>query len=231
MGARDYVEESRFGFWFLGTETWRVHVVGRALRDLVRMMQPPLAAGGVVLDVGCGQGLSLGLLHEQFRPARLIGLDADPKALALARGRALEHGIAAELHLGDAQALPFASGSIDLVFCHQTLHHLVHQDDALGEFRRVLAPGGWLLLAESTRAYIGSWIIRALFRHPMAQQRSAEEYLAMLRRHGLQFGPQQVSLPYLWWSRADLGAMEWFGLGVPEVREETLVNVVARKPA
>jgi len=227
---RVYVEESQFGFWFLGTETWRVHVVGRALRDLVRMMRPPIGPGRVVLDVGCGQGLALEQLHRQFRPACLLGLDADAKALTLARRRAREQGIAAELYLGDAQALPFASGSINLVFCHQTLHHLVHQDDALGEFCRVLAPGGWLLLAESTRAYIGSWIIRALFRHPMEQQRSADEYLSMLRRHGLQFGPEQVSLPYLWWSRADLGAKEWFGFGVPEVREETLVNVVARKP-
>lgn len=229
MGARDYVEESRFGFWFLGTETWRVHVVGRALGDLVRMMRTPLAPRSVVLDVGCGQGLSLGLLQSQFRPARLIGLDADARALALARRHARAQGIAAELHEGDAQALPFESGSVDLIFCHQTLHHLVHQDDALEEFRRVLAPGGWLLLAESTRAYIHSWIIRALFRHPMEQQRSAQEYLEMLRRHGLDFGHQQVSMPYLWWSRSDLGAKEWFGFGVPEIREETLVNVVARK--
>jgi ubiquinone/menaquinone biosynthesis C-methylase UbiE len=231
MGARDYVEETRFGFWFLGTETWRVHVIDRALRDLVRMMRPPLAQRGVVLDVGCGQGLSLGLLHERFRPARLIGLDADPKALAMAARHAQGLGIAAEVREGDAQALPFESGSVDLVFCHQTLHHLVHQDDAVREFHRVLAPGGWLLLAESTRAYIDSWIIRTLFRHPMEQQRSAPEYLDMLRRHGLEFAPEQVSLPYLWWSRADLGALEWFGFRVPERREETLVNVVARKPA
>jgi hypothetical protein len=95
----------------------------------------------------------------------------------------------------------------------------------------VLAPGGWLLLAESTRAYIHSWVIRALFRHPMEQQRSAPEFMDMLRRHGLEFGPEQVSLPYLWWSRSDLGAFEWFGLRVPRLREETLVNVAARKPA
>jgi ubiquinone/menaquinone biosynthesis C-methylase UbiE len=231
MGARDYVEETRFGFWFLGTETWRVHVIDRALRDLVRLMGQTLPAGRVVLDAGCGQGLSLGLLQRQFAPARLIGLDADPKALEHSRRHAEQQGIAVELREGDAQALPFESGSVDVVFCHQTLHHMVHQDDALREFHRVLAPGGWLLLAESTRAYIDSWIIRTLFRHPMDQQRSAEEYLAMLRRHGLAFTPEQVSMPYLWWSRADLGALEWFGFGLPDRREETLVNVAARKPA
>jgi hypothetical protein len=64
----------------------------------------------------------------------------------------------------------------------------------------------------------------------MDVQRSAEEYLAMIREHGFVFGPENVSLPYLWWSRWDLGAIEWFGFGVPEQRDETLVNVVATKP-
>ena len=54
--------------------------------------------------------------------------------------------------------------------------------------------------------------------------------MAMLRAHGFIFGPQNVSLPYLWWSRADLGAVEWFGFGVPAQREETLLNLVAIKP-
>ena len=34
-----------------------------------------------------------------------------------------------------------------------------------------------------------------------------------------------------WWSRKDLGALEWLGFGLPKQREETLLNVVARKPA
>ena len=52
--------------------------------------------------------------------------------------------------------------SVDVVFCHQTFHHLTRQREALREFHRVLKPGGLLLFAESTRAYIESWIIRLL---------------------------------------------------------------------
>jgi hypothetical protein len=53
----------------------------------------------------------------------------------------------------------------------------------------------------------------------------------MIRAHGFEFGPDNVSYPYLWWSRSDLGAREFWGFGVPEPgkREETLVNLVATK--
>jgi ubiquinone/menaquinone biosynthesis C-methylase UbiE len=137
-----------------------------------------------------------------------------------------------EIRRGDLSALDLPPESVDIVFCHQTFHHLPRQEQALAEFHRVLKPGGLLLFAESTRAYIESWIIRLLFRHPMEVQRSAEEYEAMIRAHGFEFGPENVSYPYLWWSRADLGAVEFFGFGVPAPgrREETLVNLVATKP-
>ena len=61
---------------------------------------------------------------------------------------------------GDCAQLPLPDASADIVFCHQTFHHLVEQDRALAEFRRVLKPGGILLFAESTDAYIKSWVIR-----------------------------------------------------------------------
>jgi hypothetical protein len=56
----------------------------------------------------------------------------------------------------------------------------------------------------------------------------------MIRRQGFQFTEKNVSYPYLWWSRArDFGLLERMGLRQPKPfgqREETLVNVVARKP-
>ena len=64
----------------------------------------------------------------------------------------------------------------------------------------------------------------------MHLQRSAAEYMAMIRAHGFTFGPRNVSLPYLWWSRPDLGAFEFFGFGFRAQREETLINLAAVKP-
>ena len=229
----DYVEESRVGFWFLGTPTWEKRVVNVALDDLQKMMP----AGGrydTVMDVGCGQGKALAPLQRRFQPRRLIGLDVDPEGLAASREEATRQGLKVELIESDCAATGLPDGSVDLVFCHQTLHHLARQEETLAEFMRVLRPGGMLLLAESTKAYIHSWVIRLFFRHPMHVQRTAEGYLALLRGAGFSFGPAQVSYPYLWWSRAkDFGILETWGIQAPPPpgqREETLVNVVAMKP-
>ena len=231
---KDYVEESRVGFWFLGTLTWEKRVVEVALADLEKLLPDPQVHCATLLDAGCGQGKALQPLYKRFKPTRLIGLDADPEALVAARTEAARHGLAPELLEADCGAIPLPDASVDLVFCHQTLHHLVRQEETLAEFRRVLKPGGLLLLAESTKAYIHSWVIKLLFRHPMHVQRTAEEYLALVRRAGFEFGPTNVSYPYLWWSRArDFGLLErWHIKNPPPVgkREETLINVVARKP-
>ncbi|MDR0278684.1 MAG: class I SAM-dependent methyltransferase [Paucimonas sp.] len=229
-----YVEETRFGFWFLRSHTWQHHVLRVAINDLRRLFdeEPPQAP--VLLDVGCGQGRSFRHLQQVFKPGRLIGTDADPHSLECSGAEAVNQGLKVELKGSDCARLQFPDASVDLLFCHQTFHHLVEQEKALAEFWRVLKPGGYLLFAESTEAYIDTWVIRWLFRHPMHVQKSAEGYLQMLRDQGFEFGERNVSYPYLWWSRSkDFGLLERFGLRKPPPpgqREETLVNVVARKP-
>jgi ubiquinone/menaquinone biosynthesis C-methylase UbiE len=229
-----YVEETRIGFHFLRSHTWQHHVLRVAINDLKRLIGESLPQGGTLLDVGCGQGKSFRLLHEAFQPRRLIGLDADPHSLELSQTEAEREGLEVELIAADCAQIRLPDASVDIVFCHQTFHHLVEQKRALTEFWRVLKPGGLLLFAESTKAYIDTWVIRWFFRHPMHVQKSADEYLDMLRAQGFAFEMSHVSFPYLWWSRArDFGLLERWGLRAPPPpgrREETLVNVAARKP-
>jgi ubiquinone/menaquinone biosynthesis C-methylase UbiE len=205
-----------------------------AINDLRSLFDQAPPIRPVLLDAGCGQGKSLRQLTQVFAPSRLLGVDADPDSLTTSRAEARNLGIDVELLGSDCAALQLPDASIDLLFCHQTFHHLVEQEKALAEFYRVLKPGGYLLFAESTQAYIDTWVIRWLFRHPMQVQKSAEQYLQMIRDQGFEFGPQNVSYPYLWWSRArDFGLLEHLRLRKPRPfgqREETLVNVVARKP-
>ncbi|WP_017903715.1 class I SAM-dependent methyltransferase [Pseudomonas asplenii] len=229
-----YVEETRFGFWFLRSHTWQHHVLRVAINDLRRLFSEELPKNPVLLDAGCGQGKSFQYLQQVFAPQRLIGLDADPHSLQLAAEEARRRNLDIELIGSDCATLEVPSESVDILFCHQTFHHLVQQDRALAEFYRVLKPGGYLLFAESTEAYIDTWVIRWLFRHPMHVQKSAAQYLDMIRDQGFEFEERNVSYPYLWWSRAkDFGLLERLRLKNPPPvgqREETLVNVVARKP-
>ncbi|WP_366946383.1 class I SAM-dependent methyltransferase [Nevskia sp.] len=222
-----HVPESRFGVWFLGTETWIQHVLERALDNLETLIPARRTSYPVVVDVGCGWGHSFQRLQQRFAPERLIGVDVAPEMLAASVETAMRAGLDVELLLGNDRRLPLPDQSADLLLCHQTFHHLVHQHEALAEFHRVLKPGGVLLFSESTRRYIHSWIIRLLFRHPMDVQRTAPEYLAMIRDSGFEVAPSAVSYPFLWWSRPDLGIVErLFGRKPSATREETLINVV-----
>ena len=231
IAADMYVPESRFGIWFLQTETWATHVLTRAINDLERLIDNRLPSYPVIVDVGCGLGRSFKLLHERFRPERMVGVDIDAAMLQRAAAEIAGEAFIVDLRQSTSSRLMMPAQSADMVFCHQTFHHLIDQEAALREFYRVLKPGGLLLFAESTRKYIHSWLIRYLFRHPMDVQRTAPEYLQMIRDAGFQIRPRSVSYPYLWWSRSDLGIAErWFGIKPPVEREETLVNLVAIKP-
>ena len=230
--ADPYVHETAFGKWFLRTETWTVHVLERAIKDLQAMLPAAPLSYDVVADVGCGFGRSLGKLHARFAPQRLIGMDIDPEMLSASAADMAAQGIAAEFICCSSSNIKLPDNSVDLLFCHQTFHHLIDQDRAIAEFYRVLKPGGVLLFAESTRRYIHSWIIRLLFRHPMDVQKTAPEYLAMVRDAGFAVPDSAVSYPFLWWSREDLGLLETALRIKPRAnREETLINLVARKPA
>ena len=225
-----YVPETRFGRWFLGTDTWFNFVLKAAILDLYAMTEQRLQRHPVIVDVGCGQGRSFRLLKIMFRATRLVGIEWDDENLAQAKRRADADRVDVDLLKGDCSSVDLPDGAADMVFCHQTFHHLVHQERSLSEFRRILKPGGLLLFSESTKAYIHSWIIRLLFAHPMDVQRTADEYVAMIEGHAFEIA--KVAYPYSWWSRPDFGVLERLGWRPKKhgERMETLVNVVARKP-
>ncbi|MCB5183719.1 class I SAM-dependent methyltransferase [Methylobacillus gramineus] len=226
-----FVKETRFGNWFLKTNMWKIRVLDRALNDLQRLMPARRAQYSHILDVGCGFGHSFFALAKRFNPQQITGLDADPDLQARASDSARNCPAQVRLFAGNAslmQGIP--DNEFDMVFCHQTFHHIVDQEEAMAEFFRVLKPGGVLLFAESTKRYIHSLQIRLLFRHPMHVQKTAEEYIAIIRNAGFSLPDAQISLPFLWWSRPDAGLWEWIGFPLPKKREETLVNAVAIKP-
>ncbi len=109
-----------------------------------------LAVGGrggiAALDVGCGTGfLSLELAG---RGHRVTGIDFAPEMLALAKGKAADAGAHIRFEHADAENLPFAAASFDLVITRHVLWTLPHPEAAIGEWIRVLRPGGRLAVID-----------------------------------------------------------------------------------
>jgi ubiquinone/menaquinone biosynthesis C-methylase UbiE len=100
-------------------------------------------AGRRILDAGCGSGpLSAAL---SAKGAIVTGVDSSPAMLELARQRL---GAAADLHVADLNGpLPFADGSFDDVVASLVLHYLEDWSAPLAELRRVLKPGGRLIVS------------------------------------------------------------------------------------
>ncbi|MCA9784578.1 MAG: methyltransferase domain-containing protein, partial [Candidatus Cloacimonetes bacterium] len=105
---------------------------------------------GRLLDVACGAGsFALELVQEIGDLQELVAADSSPSALEAAREvlSALPH----QLHSMEAEQLEFPDGSFDTVSIANSLHHLADPEAALKEMRRVLRPGGWLVVQEMYR--------------------------------------------------------------------------------
>jgi ubiquinone/menaquinone biosynthesis C-methylase UbiE len=116
-------------------------------------------ATGEVLEVAVGTGLNLDHYPEEVR---LTGIDFSAAMLEQARDRARKLGRDVDLKEGDAQALAFPDGSFDTVVCTFSLCSVPDDRQAIAEMRRVLRPGGRLLLADHVAST--SWPVRALQR-------------------------------------------------------------------
>lgn len=102
-------------------------------------------ASGRILEVAVGTGLDL----PHYPPgADLTGVDLSPAMLAQATARARDLGLVAELRVADAQRLPFDDGAFDTVVCALGLCTIPDPAAAIAEMRRVLRPGGRLLLLD-----------------------------------------------------------------------------------
>lgn len=127
---------------------WSPHVwallLDRKISLMTAELPAPPAAAGRGLDLGCGLGLQAAEMRR--RGYQVVGLEPSAGLLARREDRALP-AVA-----GDALTLPFRTGSFDFVYAVGVLHHLPGRDAqaaALLELRRVLRPGGRLLVHES----------------------------------------------------------------------------------
>jgi len=119
---------------------WRSEVVDEVLET----------SPATILDVGCGTGTLLVQLARRAPKVRVIGLDGDPDILERAAAKA--HAAAADVELvnGLADSIPLEGASVDCAVSTLVFHHLAPETKrrALEEIRRVLRPGGRLVIAD-----------------------------------------------------------------------------------
>ncbi len=115
----------------------------RTVDNSARYLEPHLASGLVVLDLGCGPGTITVELAERVAPGPVVGIDASAEALDTAEARvARSPATTCWLVRGDVHALSLPDASVDVAHAHQLLQHLRDPIAALTEMRRVLRPGG-----------------------------------------------------------------------------------------
>src|SRR6266851_9496744 len=101
-----------------------------------------------VLDVGTGTGYLAGMMAPLV--GKVIGVDCAPAMLTRA-GEKMAHAGYQHVFLreGMAEHLPLATGSVDVAMCHMLMHHVVSPRTALAELRRVVRPGGYMLIIDA----------------------------------------------------------------------------------
>ena len=135
----------------------------RASLELLPLVFQDAADLGRVVDVGCGTGNVLPYLAESGVQMRdYVGVDLSADMLRVARGKvaAARAGFAA----ADAGKLPLREASFDTAICASVLHYWEDADAGLAEIRRVLRPGGRLLLVDWLRDPLPMRLLNAWMR-------------------------------------------------------------------
>ena len=138
----------RFDSWAGGYDASQLQQVlyGPAHEAVVHCARRHAVRPGRILDVGCGTGRLATRLRAVFTGARVVGLDL---SAGMIRFAAAQSGTGSGFVVGCAEAMPFGSGSFDLVVFTLSMAHWWDARAGLGEIRRVMTPGAMLAAAET----------------------------------------------------------------------------------
>ena len=138
-----------------------------------------IESGHRVLDVACGTGTLLQMVAERHPGAALTGIDIDPNVLARAKAKV---GARAVLELASATALPFSSGTFDIVLSSLAFHHLTREEKvaAMQEVRRVLRPGGEFHLGDFGAPHTAVMRIGSFLTEKIGREHAADNFAGLL---------------------------------------------------
>lgn len=140
------------GHWDQPTATQQVNgasfaAAQKALeQELIRIGQ--LEDGLSVLDVGCGFGSTLQTIDSQFAHMQLLGLNIDPRQIAICEQiKATGHNTLS-WQQGDACSMPFPDQCFDRIFCIEAMFHFRSRQKFFNEVARLLKPNGLLIASD-----------------------------------------------------------------------------------
>src|SRR5689334_7488157 len=139
---RRYFDElaGKFGRQYVPGRSWK------GIAEALLKLMPPM----VIADLGAGEGTISQLMAQ--RAKRVIAIDNSEKMVEFGAELAKEHGIAnLEYRLGDLEDVPIRTGTVDLAFLSQALHHAVHPERAISEAYRILKPRGRIAVLDLVR--------------------------------------------------------------------------------
>jgi demethylmenaquinone methyltransferase/2-methoxy-6-polyprenyl-1,4-benzoquinol methylase len=137
-----------------GTDLWWRKKAISQLRDSGAIGAPVIGQGsGQILDVATGTGDMALMTYKRLHPEKVTGIDISEGMLELGRLKVNQQKLSAqiELKLGDSQAIPFADNSFDAVTVSFGVRNFEHLEKGLEEIKRVLKPGGKLVVLEFSR--------------------------------------------------------------------------------
>lgn len=140
--------------------------------------------GGHALELGCGRGVGVEAILEDFCAARVDAFDLDPRMVALAEKRLASRGDSVRLWVGDAETIPSPVATYDAVFDFGIIHHVPSWRNVLREVRRVLRPGGRFYVEEVLARFILNPLTRRVLDHPLEDRFDHPGFLRALEDHG-----------------------------------------------
>ena len=155
-------------------------------------------AGDRIVDVGCGEGITLEKLVALHPARQIIGIDAEPENIEICR----RHGLPVEY--GTVFNLPFEDNVIDCVLFFEVIEHLNAPEKALTEIYRVLKPSGRLILIfPNDRMFVISRLLTGMIKEAFynaghVMQWTPAKIREALRVTGFSLLTQR-SLPFLFW--------------------------------
>lgn len=148
-----------------------------------------VAAGERVLDVCCGTGtLAIAARRRVGETGAVHAIDASAEMIVRARKKSARKSLPVTFEIAPAQALPFPDATFDVVLCTLALHHLEEGDraTAIAEMKRVLKPGGRLLVVEFKRGR-GAWALLhpVTLLHVRKTRQILDGVVELMKRSGL----------------------------------------------